>query len=293
VIGPPLVVAFMLAASTAASAAPDRTGQIAFARRHGGTTFQIFVMNRDGSSQRQVTHNTADSLSPAWSPDGRKIAFASYRRGGTFEIYVMGADGSDRRQLTHNADLAVVDRLAWSPDGRRIAFSSARGGAGDIYVIRSDGSFPVRLTRGPADDYDPAWSPDGKQIVFASASAAGLRVYVMAADGSGRTPLRDTGANDFSPTWSPDGREIAFASCRNGAGCGIYRIDIGGSGRARRVTGNAAYADSLAWSPDGRKLAFDARRNGAFEIYVMNADGSGRRRLTTNSVDDQRPDWQR
>ena len=64
----------------------------------GGDT-EIFVMNADGSGQRNLTRHTGADDSAAWSPDARKITFMS-NRDGTFEIYVMNADGSGQRRLT-------------------------------------------------------------------------------------------------------------------------------------------------------------------------------------------------
>jgi Tol biopolymer transport system component len=46
-----------------------------------------------------------------------------------------------------------------------------------------------------------------------------------------------------------------------------------------------------AWSPDGRRIAFASRRSGSFQIFVMRADGSGTRRLTSTTADDQNPTW--
>ena len=45
------------------------------------------------------------------------------------------------------------------------------------------------------------------------------------------------------------------------------------------------------WSPDGRKLLFVSRRNGNPEVYVINADGGGQRRLTRNPAEDSDPAW--
>jgi dipeptidyl aminopeptidase/acylaminoacyl peptidase len=46
-----------------------------------------------------------------------------------------------------------------------------------------------------------------------------------------------------------------------------------------------------SWSPDGKRLVFESRRHGAPELYIINVDGSGERRLTTNLAQDTHPDW--
>ncbi len=141
----------------------------------------------------------------------------------------------------------------------------------------------------------PAWSPDGRKIVFWSdrdgqdVRPRNDELYVMNADGSGVRRLTRNPAQDLFPAWSPDGEKIAFASARDGNG-EIYVMRADGSG-VRRLTHAAVADDSFGpkatWSPDGTRIAFDSYRSvpsGArFEIYVINVDGSRKRRLTQNS----------
>lgn len=76
---------------------------------------------------------------------------------------------------------------------------------------------------------------------------------------------------------SPDGSQIAF--CYQGD---IYTVSASG-GPAFRLTSNAAYDGTPIWSPDSKRIAFSSDREGGKDVYLINADGSGLRRLTYNS----------
>lgn len=95
--------------------------------------------------------------------------------------------------------------------------------------------------------------------------------------------------------------KVAFTSNRDGD-YDIYAVEAGGSGLVQ-LTGNPGADDGPAWSPDGSRIAFvscsdpsqdpiaDPLGATSCEIYVMNADGSGQTRLTSNSAIDLMPAW--
>ena len=236
------------------------------------------------------------------APRTAKIAFTSFR-GGNHEIYVMDVDGKNPRNLTNHA--GSDDSPAWSPDGRRIAFYSSRPEGSGLYVMDADGSNPRYLAPVGCCPPDPAWSPDGKKIAFTweveGLDGVGLEevgdgkqfdIAVIDADGGIPRNLTNHPFSDQSPTWSPDGGQIAFQSTRDGIG--IFVMDSDGSNQRLLAkpppeTGGDSYP---AWSPDGKKIVFESsRKNGKADIYVMNADGTNRRRLTKHLAHDRYPAW--
>jgi len=119
-----LAAVFTLLACNGSGGDVGIAGLIAFTTERDGN-LEIYVMNPDGSEERNISRNPARDSSPSWSADGRLIAFVSDRTGND-DVFVMKADGTDVVNLT---DHPASDRSpAWSPDGRNIAFVSERDG---------------------------------------------------------------------------------------------------------------------------------------------------------------------
>jgi TolB protein len=108
---------------TYASFSPD--GMSILYRRQQGEASQIFVMNADGSDDRNLSGTETVDGWPAWSPDGKRVVFSRHRERG-FQIFVMNRDGSGVRQLTDATGEFVNPR--WSPDGKRILCGRRLGG---------------------------------------------------------------------------------------------------------------------------------------------------------------------
>ena len=177
----------------------------------------------------------------------------------------------------------------------RIVFSDETQ---DIWVASANGTGGRRITRGPAQEFDPTWSPDGSQIAYRHQTGddGATEIFVMNADGSAPRNLTRNHAADWGPDWAPDGRTIVWNSSVGTDGFGMYGYVMrpDGSG-VRRLTRH--YVEYPAWAPDGSRIAFMAQEPGAsgsnpdYNIFVMNADGSNIRRLTDAPGEDGWPAW--
>jgi Tol biopolymer transport system component len=233
---------------------PDGT-KIVFERFDATGGADIWLMNRDGSRQVQLTHGPFDAQ-PAWSPDGRRIAF--WRDLGDGEdLYTMRANGTDIRQVTDLPEGEAFPR--YSPDGTTFAYTRRLGpdfSGFSVHLIRIDGTRDRQLTPTSMEAANADWSPDGTRLAFnnnndqnAESCTAASDIFVM------------------RPTGGP------IANVTSHFGCNSFP----------------------SWSPDARKLLFDhvdAPFTGLSDIYVMNADGSERINLThTPNVDELLADW--
>src|SRR6267142_1566632 len=90
---------------------------------------EIWVMDADGSQQRQVTNLGGANFAPYFHPDGKRIIFASnYKnpRSRHFDLYLVNADGSNLEQITTNTEFDAFPMF--SPDGRQLVWASNRNG---------------------------------------------------------------------------------------------------------------------------------------------------------------------
>lgn len=260
---------------------------IAFASDRDGDS-EIFVMNGDGTDERQLTLNQADDDKPDFSPDGQRIVFES-STDGDFDIWVMGADGSNPINLTNNK--AQDYGASWSPDGSQIAYHSTADGNIEIWVMNADGSNQHQITDNDlATSRSPVWSPDGQSLLYFSDESGGRELYRVELATGAVSRLTENEFYDGQPDWSASTGRLLFSSTRVDANANIFSMNPDGSD-VQQLTTVAGTDDDPAWSPDGSMIVFESNRTGDYDIWIAFADGTVPQQLTNSAGRDWSPDW--
>lgn len=231
--------------------------RIGFFEQPGPRTSRVFIMNTDGSDQRQLTYGYSEH--PSWSPDGRHIAFTGSVEdpdNGSWimrqplsadyvtEIFVAPADGGNQVQLTDLKGWSRAPR--WSPDGSHIAFIRNDGSHREIMLMASDGTEVRHFAYGS----DPAWAPDGVRLAYTRIGDMGRSEVVVVDIQSGDELGIAEGA---APVWSPDGSRMAVL---RGIENEIILVDTRTMDEKRFAAAGAGSDWVPAWSPDGAWIAY-------------------------------------
>jgi TolB protein len=243
-------------------------------------SYDIFIMNADGSGLQRLTRDPGTEGYAALSPDGKRIAFYAYDDLVTWSIYAMDIDGENRERLT-NREGVRDSAPQWSPDGTQIIFSSEIAGGFEIWVMNADGSDQRRIEG--VSGMGPKWLPDGGKILYCSMEDGETEVYLMDVDGTNQRQLTDNDSHEWWPAWSPDGARIAFMSDRDG-NWEIYVMTLPEEPDAvgtdqQRLTRSDAEDWAPRWSPDGEHIIFLSDIDGDMDIYIMDPDGGNQEEL--------------
>ena len=252
-----------------------------------GDLFDVPVVANEGVIDDGASSARTALADPSPTTLTGKLAVPVWNAGnGTYSVYVVNADGTNLRTVVENASSPAL-----SPDGAQLAYRDwARDNRG-IVIANSDGSAATRLTDF-LEDLFPSWSPDAKRVIFSSyrENDRKSRIYYLWADQQNDWVLKrgEESVYGEDPYWMADGR-VAYVLHNLVPEDQLLTMESDGSDPD--VLWNDLTVRSPAASSDGRFVTMMSMRSGNWEIYRLNADGSGLVQLTDNPANDGLPTW--
>ncbi len=208
------------------------------------TNREIFISDWDGADSHPITNHKTISISPAWSPNGEFIAYTSFVK----------------RKIGNSPAMRNPDLF--------------------VYEVKTGKRWLVSYRTGMNSGAE--FLPDNKNMLVTLSQGKTADIYKMSLDGKSIIQLTHgpSLAMNVEPAITPDGSTIAFSSDRSERPM-VYTMNLSG-GDVKRKTFAGLYNSTPTWAPDGKKIAFAGldKAHDAFDIFVVNSDGSGLMRLT-------------
>jgi len=259
---------------------PDNRHVLFLSNRGGGGGADVWEIDVNGGSPRQLTFETNHVISVSVSADNR-VAYVPFWHD-TF-LFAVDVTSGERRQLTSHTKDNLGARF--SPDSQTVAYHSTRTGTSEIWLHHVDGRAETRITDNDSWDLYPDWSPDGKRLIFVSdRQDSRYKIFIVNSDGGGERLLMDQPISFDSPLlpvnadlvsrWSPDGEQIAFL-VEDEETKALWTVQADGGG-VRKLLENATGFD---WYRDNRHGLYTRRHGSESEIIAVNLETGQERSL--------------
>jgi Tol biopolymer transport system component len=193
-------------------------------------TFNLRVVNMDGSSDTQITSGDVSFVQPDVHESGRLVVCRIRSESDIWKCPVSGSAIENTRAMSRVTRQTGQVQVPWvSPDGREIVYLSDNGGHSNLWVIGTDGTRARQITFERDPDVViglPRWSPASDAIVYIVSRKGDLpQLWVIRADGRGARKLVEQG---LWPAWGHDGKWLYYTPNVNAERYGIEKVPVTG-----------------------------------------------------------------
>jgi len=263
-------------------------GKLAFVGERTGYK-EIYMGDLFFQQYRAITQDRSKSISPRWSPDGRKIVYTGYVRSGFPEIFVLNVRERTRDNIARYRGTNTGG--TYSPDGRRMAMVLSSPGNPELYIADVEGSRPRRITYNDSLEASPDFSPRGDRVVITSDPMGVPQIYVMSISAVSRNHsgmrriARNVSRNCSEPVWNPrDENLVAFTLLQDsGFQVGLYNFQ---EDSVEVLTRDRGDSKEPAWTRDGRHLIYTNSNGGRNELRILDTVTRKSHALHTSRVGD-------
>ena len=255
---------------------------------------EVFVMNTDGTGNKQITHTPWQENEVNWIKGGTKLAFLS-NEGGSSQLWEMNPDGSGRKQLTqYDGD---IEGYSFSPDGKKLLFIAqvkTKQSTADKYpdLPKATGIIVTDLMYKHWDE----WVTGAPHPFVADFDGNGISNIKDILEGEPyESPMRPWGGIE-QLAWSPAGDKVAY-TCRKKTGLAyaistnsdIYIYDLATKKTDNITEENKGYDTNPQYSPDGKYIAWQSMERDGYEadlnrLFIMNLE-TGEKRFVSKEFE--------
>jgi Tol biopolymer transport system component len=235
---------------------------------------QIFLMNEDGSENKQLTDINENCMRPRWSPDGKQLVFYTDRG---YIYLIRDVYSTVKRDPFY---LWNGTYPSFMPEGDQVVYNDEYEDILSIMIIDTMqyGAEPQLLSDGGYCNMQMI-SADGSKIYFSTFDGGTKVIKVMDLDDTTNSYIKRLSINDeanLEPDATADDEKVTYAS---------FDSNLKGTIRILRNNAETALTRGMPssnvprFSPDGSKIAFVVIDGNNVSLYVMNEDGSDKKNL--------------
>lgn len=260
----------------------SRSGKVYF--QSSGDLYSIEIAS--GSSKRETAITPSDGK-VSWisiSNSEQQIAYV-VERANVSTIFVSDIGNSSPRQVGESQ--GSIGSVAWLPEKERFYFSSLTAGVYQIFAVQGYGSKPIQVTTADTDSTVVDVAPDGNSVIVSSAKEESS-LWRIGTNESQETAISRSVNSELWPAVSPDNDTLVYQSAKNlSRGTNLYESNLYSRSIKAKDDRSVLLAERgflPTFSPDGRTVAFLRMSTDVLEIFAVNSNGGGVRRLATGGI---------